>query len=375
MLHKNILEMKSNGTTHHYFSKGNDYRSLTFSRLYNKSLSLAYILSQKGIAKESPIGLILNAPDEFIISFIACTMLGNPCIPIATPNIGYNLENYSSLISQILNVSKAKTLLVGEEILSSLVDIYSNNIELLPFQTIDNFNSNYFSPAENSPDDICFYQFTSGSTGNPKGVMISYENLLNNIEGMVKRLEISSHDQIVSWLPMYHDMGFIGKVVLPIVSKTSVVYIPTSKFIRNPKVWFNAITRYNATISFVPNFSLSLICKRYMNDDLTQVDLSSIRTIGCGAEPISAKLVERFLSQFKKCGLKKTAFLPSYGMAETTLAITMSHPNLDYKQVYIDKDKYANKNISIIDKHNNRHGISLVSCGSPIDNYMVKIVN
>ena len=377
---EHILALKYNDTIEHHFIRGNNYDSLPFSSLYHQAVSLAYSLSLMGVLKNKPVGLVLNQPDEFIIAFLACTMIGAPSVPMATPGIGYKSEVYGNLINKILKASRAENVIVSQDIHTSIIDLTCNNIRVIPFQLTDCVSSASFSPVINASDDTCFYQFTSGSTGNPKGVIVSYDNLLNNIKGMADRIQLSASDQVVSWLPLYHDMGLIAKVILPLILQVSVAYIPTSMFIKNPKIWFKTIAQFKATISFVPNFALSLIYERYKHSDLNNVDLHnvdlhSLRAIGCGAEPINAKLVEKFLSRFEVCGLKKTVFLPCYGMAEATLGMTMSQPGSLYNSIYIDKENYMNNRVVVINKESSAPGILLVSCGTAIDNHSIKIVN
>ena len=175
-------------------------------------------------------------------------------------------------------------------------------------------------------DDLAFLQFTSGSTSTPKGVMVTHKNLAANAHAiMFDGLRSDpERDKGVSWLPLYHDMGLIGFVIAPIFAEVPVVLLPTTSFVRRPSSWLDAVNRHRGTITFAPNFAYALAVQGISARQMEGWDLSCVRALGCGAEPIDAITVRAFMDKFAPVGLKRTSILPSYGLAEATLAVTFS---------------------------------------------------
>ena len=175
-----------------------------------------------------------------------------------------------------------------------------------------------------SPDDLAFLQFTSGSTSRPKGVVVTHGNLAANAEAfMIHGLDRDpAVDKGVSWLPLFHDMGLIGFVVGPLFTNIPCVFLPTASFVRAPRLWLDKIHEHRGTITYAPNFAYALVAKRLKEKDVAGLDLSCLRVAGCGAEPIQAKALRDFADELAPARFDPRAFLPSYGMAEATLAIT-----------------------------------------------------
>jgi fatty-acyl-CoA synthase len=176
------------------------------------------------------------------------------------------------------------------------------------------------------PGDMAFLQFTSGSTSRPKGVMVTHRNLAANSEAfMLHGLgKDSSFDKGVSWLPLYHDMGLIGFVIGPLFTDIPVVFLPTASFVRSPRIWLDTIHKHRGTITYAPNFAYALVTKRLKDKDVASWDLSCMRITGCGAEPIQAETLREFSKKLAPAGFKPSSLIPSYGMAEATLAIAFA---------------------------------------------------
>jgi fatty-acyl-CoA synthase len=173
------------------------------------------------------------------------------------------------------------------------------------------------------PDDLCFLQYTSGSTSLPKGVMVTHRNLVANARAFLgpRGIDLREQDVYVSWLPLHHDMGLIS-VLGALICDLPSVLLATEGFVRRPGLWMEAITKYGGTISFAPNFAYALAARRTRDQDLEGLDLRRLRVAGCGAEPINAQAMRQFCARFEPAGFRAEALLPCYGMAEATLAIT-----------------------------------------------------
>jgi fatty-acyl-CoA synthase len=175
-----------------------------------------------------------------------------------------------------------------------------------------------------TPESVCFLQFTSGSTSRPKGVMVTHGNLIANSRAVLgpTGLGIGDDDVTVSWLPLYHDMG-LGFVFSTIIGDLPAVFLPTSSFARSPRLWLQALARHRGTITYAPNFAYQLVARRVRAADLDGLDLAHVRVAGCGAEPIRASVLRDFAAVLAPTGFAgERAFLPCYGMAESTLAVT-----------------------------------------------------
>jgi fatty-acyl-CoA synthase len=174
------------------------------------------------------------------------------------------------------------------------------------------------------PEDLAFLQFTSGSTSRPKGVAVTHANLAANAEAfMIHGLRRDpAVDKGVSWLPLFHDMGLIGFVVGPLFTDIPCVFLPTASFVRAPRLWLDKIHEHRGTITYAPNFAYALVAKRLKDRDVEGLDLSCLRIAGCGAEPIQARALRDFAERLAPAKFDPRAFVPSYGMAEATLALT-----------------------------------------------------
>ena len=216
-----------------------------------------------------------------------------------------------------------------------------------------------------------------GSTAAPKGVMVTHGSLVANCwsiatEGM--NLELGS-DVAVSWLPLYHDMGLIGFVITPLFKATDVVFIPTLTFVKRPNVWLQTLHDFKGTLSFGPNFAFALATKRAGEKELSTWDLSRVRLIGCGAEPIHAQTMHDFSEKFARCGLRPGVPMPAYGMAEATLAMSFHEklaPELDV--CILDAEAFRAEG-RVVDPADDALALAFVGCGRPFREHALGIMD
>jgi fatty-acyl-CoA synthase len=225
------------------------------------------------------------------------------------------------------------------------------------------------------PTDLAFLQFTSGSTSRPKGVMVSHRNLAWNSESfMIHGLKKDSAvDKGVTWLPLFHDMGLIGFVIGTLFTDVPVVFLPTASFVRHPRLWLETIHKHRGTITYAPNFAYALVSKRLKNRDVSDLDLSCLRAAGCGAEPIQAKTLREFAETLAPAKFDAQAFLPSYGMAEATLAITFAPVSKGMRSDRIDMASLARGDAKTADGAEAVQ--ELVDCGQSFPEHEVAIVD
>jgi fatty-acyl-CoA synthase len=203
-------------------------------------------------------------------------------------------------------------------------------------------------------------------------VSITHANLAANIRCVMETgLRIRPEEDVgVSWLPLYHDMGLIGFVLAPVMHQVSIVFLPPLLFLKRPASWLQAITRHKGTIAYAPNFAYALSIR---DKDLEGIDLSSWRVAGCGAEPIRPETLESFVDAFGKVGFKKEAMLPSYGMAEATLAIAFTPVGQGMKTLTVDGPKLWGEGLVKVARDDEDESVRLVSCGSKFPDHDVAI--
>jgi fatty-acyl-CoA synthase len=227
-----------------------------------------------------------------------------------------------------------------------------------------------------SADDIAFIQFTSGSTAKPKGVGLTHRNLIANTHCIMNLgLRATEQDVACSWLPLFHDMGLIGFLLSPLMVQASAVFLPTLRFLKRPVEWLQMITRHRGTITFAPNFAYGLCTKRIGESDLDGIDLSSLRVAGCGAEPIELATLENFVTKFSTAGFQRKAFLPCYGMAESTLAVTFIGLEEELKTDCVSLEKLTGKGLAVPAQPDSRDAARIVSCGRPFADHAVLITD
>jgi fatty-acyl-CoA synthase len=292
----------------------------------------AALFISRGIRKGDRVALVIPEGHEFVLAFLGAVMAGAvpvPIFPRATFKTG---SDYADTVAHICQASTAKLLVCMEQNLSLLEPARPRMPSVERITTVEQlFAAEITLPVSVlpnvSPDDLCFLQFTSGSTSRPKGVMVTHANLVANARAFLgpHGLDRRDDDLGVSWLPLFHDMGLIGFILGPLIVDIPVVILPTATFARGPRVWLETISKVRGTITYAPNFAYALAVKRLKPKDLEALDLSCLRVAGCGAEPIHAETLRSFARALAPADFRETALLPSYGMAESTLAITF-HP-------------------------------------------------
>jgi acyl-CoA synthetase (AMP-forming)/AMP-acid ligase II len=226
-----------------------------------------------------------------------------------------------------------------------------------------------------SPDDLCFLQYTSGSTGAPRGVMVTHRNLMTNALACARMGEAGDPGRahcLVSWLPLYHDMGLVGFLVAPMLRRASITLFSPTLFARRPSVWLDLLSDTGADVTGAPNFAFSFLLRRLKGIDPRRYDLSRLRVLFCGGEPIQADALDAFAEWLAPAGLDRRCFLPCYGLAETTLAASLPRPMTPLKTDVVSRARL-------------RHGaaapaapgeaaVTLVSCGLPLPGHSIEIV-
>jgi fatty-acyl-CoA synthase len=349
----------------------------------------AAIFHARGLVKGDRLAIAVPDPDEFVLSFLGAVMGGIVPVPIS-PQLSFkNIEGYHDTVTHITNASGAALLLTTTSTRQYVDPVVPRAPQLRGILTVDELASAEHANVGRvdvniDPTDLAFMQFTSGSTSRPKGVMVSHRNLAWNSESfMIHGLaKDSSFDKGVTWLPLFHDMGLIGFVVGTLFTDIPVVFLPTASFVRNPRVWLDKIHQHRGTITYAPNFAYQLVAKRLKAKDVADLDLSCLHRAGCGAEPIQARTLRDFAAKLAPAKFDPKAFLPSYGMAEATLAITFVRHSTGVRPDIIEKKSLeqgeakpspsASGGVESADAEGTQE---LVCCGYPFPEHHVAIVD
>jgi amino acid adenylation domain-containing protein/thioester reductase-like protein len=320
--------------------------------------------------------LLLYPPGlDYIASFFGCLYAGVTAVPAYPPRLNRPVPRIQAIVadSQALFALTTSTILHNiEQRFEHAPDLASPhwlNSEQVP----SGLDADWHQP-EITSETLAFLQYTSGSTSQPKGVMLSHDNLMHNLKAIKHGFQIDSGNSGVFWLPSYHDMGLIGGILEPMyVGGTSTLMSPVS-FLQRPVRWLDAISRYRGTISGAPNFAYDLCVDKVTSEQMEGLDLSSWSLAFCGAEPIRPETLERFARAFELCGFRKTAFYPCYGLAEGTLIVSGGEGPNEPKVSFFDrKSLKSDRVVSVAADTDNAQ--SMVSCGTSMIDQKIVIAN
>jgi fatty-acyl-CoA synthase len=352
-------------------------RYFPYEAMREEAYRRAAFLAAEGLEKGDRVALVTPENHEFVLSFLGAAVGGFVPVPIS-PRAGFKVADaYVDTLEHIIAASGAKVLVcmeVNEELIGQLRDREATqHLRILVAPKAFEGSPPPFAAPTVTPADLCFLQFTSGSTSKPKGVMVTHRNLVANGTAILgpAGLARTPEDVGVSWLPLFHDMGLIGFVLGTLLVDLQAVLMPTPLFARAPRMWLELVTKHRGTITYAPNFAYQLVTKRTKDKDLASLDLSSLRVAGCGAEPIRARTLQSFAERFAPAGFRPEALLPSYGMAESCLAITF-HPR--GTPMVVDKVDPAQMRRGVAEPTEAEDGLEIVSCGVPFPEHEVKIV-
>jgi amino acid adenylation domain-containing protein len=327
-------------------SDGEESQRISFKELKEKARGIANTLI-KNQCREKRVVLFFQPGIEFIVSFLGCLYAGTTAVPIPPPQG----KRQSERVKAILADAQVDTILTTKEIKDRIFDI-----EALWIDFNDAIRGNHADirlPHINK-EDIAFLQYTSGSTSNPKGVMISHGNLIANEKIIAEAFGHSKDSKIAGWLPFYHDMGLIGNILQPLYLGVTCILMSPITFLQNPLIWLQTISKYKITTSGGPNFAYQLCTNRVTEKDLETLDLSNWKVAFNGSEPVYCESIERFAEKFGRCGFNKNAFYPCYGLAEATLFVT--GPRVCEPLYVAEQDKRVscgqtrfNENVCIVD--------------------------
>ena len=348
--------------------------SLTYGQLEQRAKAIAIYL--QSVSSPQDRVLLLYPPGlDYIEAFFGCLYAGVIAIPAYPPRPNRSLNR----IQNILKDAQANLALTTHSILNSLESQLERTPELksLHWITTDNIHGNLAQDWHRpnlSNDTVAFLQYTSGSTAEPKGVKIAYQNLLHNLESIHRCFRHSTQSKGVIWLPPYHDMGLIGGILQPLYGDFPVTLMSPLMFLQNPLRWLRAISNYQATTSGGPNFAYDLCVRKFRTEQATGLDLSNWEVAFDGAEPINYETLEKFATTFAAYGFRYSAFYPCYGMAEATLIISGGSKNAAVVTKTVQGKALSHNKIAIANPLD-QNSRTLVSCGGSLIDQKIAIAN
>lgn len=357
------------------YSDGEDFAAdeqLTFAQLDRAARNVAGYLQKNGAAGQRVL-LIYPPVLDFVVGFLGCLYAGATAVPAFPPR----RNRKGQRIHGIARDCQSQLALTNEHVRQQIEgDANWTEWESTTIIATDampgDYTSNWISP-EISPDDLAVLQYTSGSTGNPKGVMLSHANLVRNTELIAMAFQIQLNSLGVSWLPTYHDMGLVGGILTPLLIGRSTVLMSPMAFLQKPIRWLKTISHYKATTSGGPNFSYQLCTDKIDDADLAGLDLSNWQIAFNGAEPVRAATLHQFAERFKPTGFKLDAFLPCYGMAETTLIVT-GGPRVEPPVISFFDAKALDERKVVPCRSDDEHAREMVASGAVLPGEKVLIV-
>lgn len=350
---------------------------LDYGSLHRDALAAGHALQAAGVSPGDRVALMLPTSLAFFRTFFGILYAGGVPVPIYPPFRRAQVEDHIRRQAGILNNAQAVLLVTETEIrrvghlLMGLVPSLTHVVDadsLIQDRVLD-------APEPCTPDTVALIQYTSGSTGDPKGVVLSHANLLSNIRAMGQALEADSKDVFVSWLPLYHDMGLIGAWLGSLYFGARVVIMSPLTFLADPSRWLRAIAFEGGTLSAAPNFAFELCLKNVGDSDLEGVDLSGLRAVVNGAEPVSPVTIRAFTERFSRYGFRPEAMEPVYGLAECSVGLAF--PPLGRPPVIdrVDRSRLAASGIALPARADDPSAIEFVACGRPLANHQIRIVD
>ncbi|MFK8050767.1 MAG: AMP-binding protein [Halioglobus sp.] len=357
----------------------------SFAELHDRSITRLYALQQRGMTAGDECIVFLRSNEEFVEVFWACILGGIVPIPIA---VGISDEHRSKLFNVFTTLEKPFLCASSEDSdrlreyaeKNSLADLFQSIEEktLLNSETdpLSKENKNQSGSTHTpAPDDLAFIQFSSGSTSTPKGVMLSHRNIMTNLDAIARGAAYTDEDISFSWMPLTHDMGLIGFHLNMIAMGMSQCLMATDLFSRRPLLWLKKVSDKKATVLCSPNFGYKHFLKAQKKKPLESIDLSAVRLIYNGAEPISIDLCDNFLNTMKPYGLKRETMFTVYGMAEATLAVSFPAPGENFRAVHVDRNSLVLGQPVKFTDESNSNALSFAIVGKGVNECNIRIAD
>ncbi|MHB8413402.1 MAG: AMP-binding protein [Candidatus Acidiferrales bacterium] len=377
-------------TAHIYlYEEDGELRTITCGELFARASAVAAELSRRGISPGDTVAIMLPTSAEFFWTFAGTLLAGAIPVPIYPPFRADRIEEYATRQAAILRNAEAG-LLVTFRRAENVAKLLQPHVKSLRgVVTAERLSASdgpplppatEIRPVENAshrarPEDIALLQYTSGSTGNPKGVVLTHANLVANVRSIAEYVGIRDDDVVVSWLPLYHDMGLIGAWFVPLMTGVPLVVLSPLAFLSRPERWLRAIHEHRGTLSPAPNFAYELCVRKISDHDIEGLDLSSWRAALNGAEPVRHETLNRFVEKFSRCGFRREALLPVYGLAEASLGVAAPAMGSGARVDRIERATFENHNRAIPANADETNVLEFVSAGQPLPRMEIRVID
>jgi len=352
-------------------------QTVTYAGLDSAARALAAGLLARDLEPRGAVAIMLPTGLEYFYSFFGVLLAGGVPVPIYPPARASQIEDHLRRHAGILSNALVETLITVPQAKPIALLLKPQVRTLKSVVTPDELASPGAAAIAPRlrPQDIAMLQYTSGSTGNPKGVILTHANLLTNIRAMGRALRVTPNDVFVSWLPLYHDMGLIGAWLGSLVYGFKYPVMSPLAFLARPQRWLWALHRHRGTLSGGPNFCYELALRKINDADIEGLDLSSWRFAFNGAEPVSPETMAAFGRRFARYGFKPEAMTPVYGLAEATLGVSFTPPGRGPKLDRVERDSLTRNGRAIPVSDPGASALTFVACGGPLPGHQVRIVD
>ncbi|PWK07932.1 non-ribosomal peptide synthetase [Tumebacillus permanentifrigoris] len=359
-----------------------DETSIRYRDLYTRARRVLHVLQKKGLRPRQELVLQVQEEQVFLDVFWACVLGG--IVPVPS-TVGTTAEHRLKLV-QIWNVLQQPMLVTTADGWQHFVAHMDKQPAVREMESRLIYTDELVRAAalpdaplgdlyEATPEEIAFIQFSSGSTGDPKGVVLTHANVVSNLAAIVAGVRAGAGDSVLSWMPLTHDMGLIGMHLMALYASLPFYLIPTPLFVRRPALWLAKISEHRVTLTSSPNFGYKLFLTTFKPARAAEWDLSALRVIFNGAEPISYELCNRFLDDLAPYGLRRTAMFPVYGLAEATVGAVFPAPGEEMRQVRVDRRTLVlgGRVEEVTEPESHMYESSFVDVGTPIRELELRI--
>jgi len=359
------------------YGEGEEPSPITYTELWDGAQSLAGGLVSQGLAPGETVALMLPTGLDYFRGFFGVLLAGGVPVPIYPPTRPSQLEEHLRRHARILE-NAGTAYLITIEAAKGVAQLLKAQVpglrQVLTAADLQGAQGAELPPAARA-DDLAFLQYTSGSTGDPKGVSLAHRHLLANVRAMGEAVGVRPDDVFVSWLPLYHDMGLIGAWLGSLYFGIPLVVMSPLSFLAQPVRWLRAIHRHRGTLSAAPNFAYELCLTKISDAALAGLDLSSWRWAFNGAEPVSPTTLERFAERFAAYGLRPGALAPVYGLAEAAVGLAFPPPGRGPLIERVHREVFGREGRAEPAGEGEGDGLRFVACGRPLPGYAVRVVD
>lgn len=304
-----------------FLQAGSRWRLYSYEELARLVVSAAALLADRGVGRGDVVSVIADAGAEFVAGFFGALACGAVPSPVAPPVITQKPAAYDRYLGHVLSAARPRAVLTTPDLAARVGSVFPGGVPVLSV-TADGLASRGGRVAGVAAGEAALLQFTSGSSGPPKGVLVGVDSLEANIEAIIGWLELTPGDPTASWLPVHHDMGLIGCLLTPVCAGSDLWSMRPLDFVRSPAAWLGCFGSSGARLTAVPNFGLAYAARKVAPEALAGMDFSGWRTVIVGAERVDPDVLDRFARLLGPRGFRPVAFQPAYGLAEATLAVT-----------------------------------------------------